>query len=611
VGISVRLPGTVAQVVGGAAAMRVRARRRLDAVLLAIAGLLVGGVAAAGAALGDDVRISAVWAGAAVAGDGSAGIVEVIDYDFGVWHRHGILRDVPGMRQGTVQVSSATAPDAVLVQGSGFQTRIRVGDPSLTVTGRHRYRLRYLLDRVAPDDRLAWNAVGTDWPVRIGVVRVDVVAPFEFRDPRCVWGVAGSRTPCQVAQPEPGHLVAELRGLRAHQGATLYAASGRELAAAPPLPMPASDRPADTTSGLLPAGLLATAVALAGAGPTSRLVRRAGRERVAAGGAADAAWGGAAGERRVDTADLESLATIEFTPPAELTAAQGGVLLAEGVRDEHRMAWLLGAAVDGYLDIEGDGPGITLVRGNRHDGSPTAEIIDRAFGGSAATGERLTLGSYNPSFAIAWRRIGKELDDWHRTSDLWDPAGDLRRRLARQLGAVATVGGLAIAALGGAGANRWGWVWLVVLAWGVLLAGAGLAMLVRCWELRMRTSEGSGLWLRVESFRRFLAASEAHHADEAAKRGVLREYTAWALALGELDRWSWAVAASATADDPDGVRYSRAAVWLPDSTSETLTEPPRSSGDGGGWSGGGGGGSGGGGGGDVGGGSGGGGGGDW
>jgi hypothetical protein len=32
---------------------------------------------------------------------------------------------------------------------------------------------------------------------------------------------------------------------------------------------------------------------------------------------------------------------------------------------------------------------------------------------------------------------------------------------------------------------------------------------------------GSGLWLRVESFRRFLAGSEAHHAEEAAKRGVL------------------------------------------------------------------------------------------
>jgi uncharacterized membrane protein YgcG len=609
----VRLPVTLAQVAAGEAGMRVRARRRLDMVLLAIAGLLVGGVAAASAAIWDSERVSGLWAGAELAGDGSASIVEVIDYDFGILRRHGIFRDVPGLPHGgVVQVSSATAPDDALVDGSSPSTRIRIGDPLRTISGRHRYRIRYLLDRVAVDRRLAWDAVGTEWPVPIGDVRVDVVAPFEFLDPRCVQGVAGSTTPCRVAQPEPGHLVVRLRALPAGQGATLYAAGGRELAAAPRLPVPASGRPADTTSGVLPAGLLATAVALAGAGSMSRLLRRAGRERVAGGGAADAAWGGT-GERRVDTADLASLATIEFTPPAELTAAQGGVLLAEGVRDEHRMAWLLGAAIDGYIDIEGERLAITLVRRARHDGSPTAAIVDTAFGGSAAAGERLTLGSYNPSFAIAWRRIGDELDAWHRTSDLWDPAGDFRRQLARKLGAVAALGGLAVAAVGGAGANLWGWVWLAVLGWGALLAGAGVAMLLRCWELRMRTPEGSGLWLRVESFRRFLAASEAHHADEAARRGVLREYTAWAVALGELYRWSRAVASLARADDRDGVRFSRAAVWLPDTTSTTLREPEptRSSGDGG-WSGGwGGGDSGGGGGGDVGGGSGGGGGGSW
>jgi hypothetical protein len=49
--------------------MRLRARRRLDMVLLAIAGLLIGGVAAA-AAIWDGERVSALWAGAELAGDG-------------------------------------------------------------------------------------------------------------------------------------------------------------------------------------------------------------------------------------------------------------------------------------------------------------------------------------------------------------------------------------------------------------------------------------------------------------------------------------------------------------------------------------------------------------
>jgi hypothetical protein len=35
--------------------------------------------------------------------------------------------------------------------------------------------------------------------------------------------------------------------------------------------------------------------------------------------------------QRIDAADLARLATVEFTPPRELTPAQGGVLLTETV----------------------------------------------------------------------------------------------------------------------------------------------------------------------------------------------------------------------------------------------------------------------------------------
>jgi hypothetical protein len=109
------------------------------------------------------------------------------------------------------------------------------------------------------------------------------------------------------------------------------------------------------------------------------------------------------------------------------------------------------------------------------------------------------------------------------------------------------------------------------------------------WELRVRTPVGSGLWLRTESFRRFLAGSEARHAEEAARRGHLREYTAWAVAVGELDRWSRAVAASSAASDPAIAGYGVMGPSLLGATSASSTAPS-SSGSGGGWSGGGGGG---------------------
>ena len=111
-------------------------------------------------------------------------------------------------------------------------------------------------------------------------------------------------------------------------------------------------------------------------------------------------------------------------------------------------------------------------------------------------------------------------------------------------------------------------------------------MLVRAWELRVRTAAGSGLWLRVESFRRFLAGSEAYHAEEAARRGVLREYTAWALALGEIDRWRTAVMSSPNIPlDTPGLGY----VWLGSSimsSTSAAATAPSSSGGGGGFGGG-------------------------
>jgi Predicted membrane protein (DUF2207) len=558
--------------------MRTGTRRRIDAIVLAVAVLVVGGVAAAGAAIGDGERITGMWVGAEIGGDGDARIVEAIDWDFGPSAHHGIFRDVPGLRpDAPVSVSSATAPADVELSGSSQQTRIRIGDPARTVTGRHRYAIGYPLGGVAPDGRLAWDAVGTSWPVAVAGVEIHAVAPFELLDARCVRGAAGADDPCGVTRPEPGHLVARVDALPSAEGVTLYATAGRRLAAAPGLPAPPSGQPDDPGTGLLLPGLLAAAFALAAAATTSRLVRLAGRERVAAGGSADAAWGGTGGEVRIDADKLASLATIEFVPPPELTPAQGGVVLTEAVREEHQVAWLIGAAIDGYIELEGDGSDLTLVRLPRRDGS-TSYTVDTAFAGR----ERLPLGTYDHRFAEAWEAVGGELAAWQRSCGLWDTAGEQRRTLVRVLGGVAALAGLVVAGVGGAAANRWGAAWLVLVALGALLAGAGLAAALRAWELRVRTAAGSGLWLRVESFRRFLAGSEAHHADEAAKRGVLREYTAWAVAVGEIDRWSRVVAASGAARDPAAVRYAAIAPSLYAATSATSNEPSKGNGGSGG-----------------------------
>jgi hypothetical protein len=144
--------------------------------------------------------------------------------------------------------------------------------------------------------------------------------------------------------------------------------------------------------------------------------------------------------QRIDAADLARLATVECSP-------------------EHKVAWLIGAAVDGHLELEETDRAVTLVRLPRHEGA-TKYLLDVAFAGR----DRLTLDGYDPSFASAWQQVGSELAGWQENSVLWDPAGDRRRVLARSLGALAALVGLVVTALGASLASRQGPGWLALVA---------------------------------------------------------------------------------------------------------------------------------------------------
>jgi predicted membrane protein DUF2207 len=573
-------------------AMRTQSRRRLDKVLIAGGALVVGAVALIGAVIGDTERIREMWVSAQVNPDGSAQVVEVIDYDFGyATDKHGIFREVPGLSTADqITVSSEDAPDDVSVESALVDgepgVKIRIGNPGITVSGRHRYRIEYHLPGVATERGVDWDAVGTGWDVPIEKVEVHVAAPFEFAQASCFAGGSGSTGGCDVEQTEPGVLAAEVSGLDSNQGMSIEAERGQDLAAdqVAAVPAPPGRGPKDKGTGLLPPAGGAAAAALLAAIPAVVVVRRAGRERVAIGGAADAAYAGygsggggpPVGEVEIDQDDLEAMATTDFAPPEQLTPPQGGIVLAETVRPEHKTAWLIQAAIDGAVDMQDEGGKKVRLTRTGPGRDDQARILDTAFDGDT----ELELGKYNKSFATAWSELGSDLDGWRRTSGLWDERASARRIAVLVLGIVVAVIGALVAGGGGAAANRWGGPWIALAGIGGIIAGVGIAAAVSSWELRVRTAAGSAAWLRVESFRRFLAGSEAYHAEEAAKRGVLREYTAWALAVGEIDRWERAVSASSAIPQEAGLGYVYMAPILVASTTSASTAPSSSGGGG-------------------------------
>jgi hypothetical protein len=281
--------------------------------------------------------------------------------------------------------------------------------------------------------------------------------------------------------------------------------------------------------GVLAGGIALLAVALA-----SGVVRRAGRECLPTAGMPII---GSPGEQaRIDLADLAEHVTRSPSLPAGLSPAQGGVLLAGRVLDRHKAAWLLDQAVAGVVDLAPDGAGTdatTITRLRPGEGA-NAALLDTAFRGR----DRVALGAYDQDFARMWEALGRELGGWQRESGLWDAHADRRARRTRVAGTLVAVAGLVLAALGGYLSARQTELPLVLAGLGGALAGGGTAAAFRSWELRVFTPAGSTAWLQVESLRQFLAQSPPTAVDEVLALGRIGRYTAWAVALGEAQRWA-------------------------------------------------------------------------
>ena len=574
------------------------ARRRLSVLAVIVLAVIPAAVVLIASLAGDRERMVSYFEVATVDADGHATVDEVIDYDFGAGsERHGIYRIVPGLTDSSpIAVSSPDAPDQVQITGGN----IRIGDPNVTVSGSHRYQISYGLDTLTAGDRLAWNIVGTEWDVTIESVEAHVISARELSDLSCDQGPFGTEGGCDAVETEPGHLVVRTGPIPSGQAVTVRATLGAPVAAVATAPaVPA--KPADTGAPLARPFLFGFLAAAVAGLVTGRILRRAGREYAPAGyqgiapGTAPVPPGVEspfaplpADATRVDAADLVADAPPQVAPPRTLTAAQGGVVLAEKVQASHQAAWLLGQAQHGAIALEGDPKKPTMRWLGGHGAADNAALLTMFH--SRPTVE---LGTYDPDFASGWKMVGAELDAWRTTSGLWSDQAERRRKWVIGLGVLVVIVGLVAAALA---AFRWSLsqpeVWQLALL--SVPTGVGLGMVLRAWELRVRTPAGSALFVQVEAFRRHLADAQGPDVDRAADAGLIDDYLAWAVALGESKAWTKAVEASSV---PRGTGYDPSFLYiaasLHSSTTAAATTPSSSGGGGGGAGGGGGGGGGG------------------
>lgn len=511
--------------------------------LLALAVLVTG----AGSARAQDTGwvIRAFDAVYEVADDGTVEVVETIAVDFGQLEKHGIYRTIPvaydysptqvriiEIEDVRVTASDGT-PDDVEVSQDGSALVLRIGDPDVTVSGAHEYRISYqlrgALNTFEDHVELYWNVTGTGWAVPIQRASATVVAP-RITELTCFAGYEGSTELCEEAATSAdgreGHAVG--RALGPGEGLTIVAgfprgsvAGGAPMLVEKPAVGPwYAQLPGPLEYGVGAAMLVLGLLGLAG------LVWRQGRD--------DAVRGG---KVPVFTSDRGG---VEFRPPEGLRPAQLGLLVDERVDERDVSATIVDLAVRGHLTINeipkegwfGRTDWELERTGNQDDelNDYERELYDAIFAGR----DTVRVSELKGEFATEYQSVRSRIY-----------ADGLRRRwFASRPDRVRSrwlVAGIVLAAVGMAltvvAAANWR-LDLAVLALPVGVVGGLLAILHR-WMPR-RTPRGSEMLRRARGFEEFIRTAETRRMEFAEREHLFVEYLPYAVAYDAVDRWATA-----------------------------------------------------------------------
>ena len=172
--------------------------------------------------------------------DGSVGVQEDIEYDFGSEYKHGIVREIPYEYQiGIKNYNLRMHPNrATNFDGLPYEKRVsrdrgrlilRIGDPDKVVSGVKNYRIDYTVDGAITffkdHDEIYWNVTGNEW--KVPIARASAKVYFDNGVPqgttaKCYTGVYGSKAEeCRFSVTLTGIEFNALSSFRAGEGLSI------------------------------------------------------------------------------------------------------------------------------------------------------------------------------------------------------------------------------------------------------------------------------------------------------------------------------------------------------------------------------------------------------
>jgi uncharacterized membrane protein YgcG len=507
---------------------------------------------------------------------GSILVTETIQQDFGSTQRHGIFRYIPERLSYddtydrvypidlvSVETSPGT-PDDVETGHDGGDFTIRIGDPDVTVTGPHTYRITYRVEGAMngfPDhDELYWNAIGTDWEQDIGEATVRVEGPAAITQVACYAGPNGSSLGCESSKIKAGAAVFSQRGLPAYNALSVVVAlpQGTVASKKPILEERWSlDRAFARTPGTVGGSIGLLALIVAG---FSMVAWRVGRDRRYKGSQIDQVMGSSSGEEQTVPLFEGDEGPVEFAPPGDLRPGQIGTLIDERANTLDVTATIVDLAVRHYLVIEEipkhgwfgkpdwklikqPAPGDELLTYERM-------LLDRLF----ESGDEVLLSALKAKFASKLSEVEESLyaDAVRRKWFVGRPD----RIRGKWVGV-----GFAVLALGlGLGYALVRWTHLGLL--GVPVVAGGLLLMAGARWMPRRTAKGTALVRRINGFRRVIETAETHMSRWAEEENVFTRFLPYAIVFGCTEKWAKAFAGLATTPSADTTWYVSSRPFL-------------------------------------------------
>jgi len=545
--------------------------------VLAALGLTLGFSSVAQAAEGE--HIVSFAADYDLASDGSMGVTETIDWQFGPGEHHGIKRNIT-VRQGVsdppgkfrayemsdVTASSPTGANTdVYVSELGADNVIRLGSPDEPFEGAQRqtYVIKYRLAHVAngfPDHaELYWNVTGGGFVIPLDSVKATVHGPAAVTDALCFKGADRSADPCQASAGPTATFSAT--ALSPSEQMTIVASfpASAVTGTTPDLrdgdtgfsggavsPMSSSAAKALSVLGY-GGGLVIPVLAAALMGT---LFWKRGRDEQYAGltpGLTPVA--GAAGPV---THGQNGPVAVQFSPPEGIRPGLVGTIVDEQANTIDVSATVIDLAVRGYLRIEEVESGHLF---KRTDWQLTQLVPpDRAeallpfeetlLAGIFADSNPVLLSGLKNKFHTTLTTVQSQMyaevtrRGWFRKSP------DQVRRAWTALGFVVMGAGLVsgwFLGIQSAETDRIGGLSLgipsgIVLAVGLLVAGGIIFLLGQ--RMAAKTAGGSAVLAQSLGFKQYLVTAEARQIRFEEAQDIFSRYLPYAIVFGVADRWA-------------------------------------------------------------------------